>query len=36
VGVGLSAFDGLLRFDVARGFYPRRQTRVVFYLGHEF
>jgi hypothetical protein len=35
-GVGLSAFDGLLRFDVARGFYPRRQTRIAFYLGGAF
>lgn len=27
-GVGASLLDGLIRFDVARGIYPRRQWRV--------
>lgn len=31
-GVGLSMFDGFVRVDVARGFYPREQTRVSAYL----
>ena len=35
-GVGLSGFDGLIRLDVARGFYPRTQTRIAFYLGGKF
>lgn len=35
-GVGLSAFDGLIRLDVARGFYPRKQTRLAFYVGGTF
>jgi len=35
-GVGFSALDGLVRFDVARGFYPRKQTRLSFYLGAPF
>jgi hypothetical protein len=36
VGIGVSAFDGLIRFDVARGLYPREQTRVMLYLGARF
>ena len=36
VGVGFSALDGLIRLDVARGLYPRKQTRVAFYLGSKF
>ena len=35
-GVGLSFFDGALRFDVARGIYPMKQTRLSFYLGSRF
>ena len=35
-GVGFSALDGLIRFDVARGLYPRKQTRISFYLGAPF
>jgi hypothetical protein len=36
VGIGWSMFDGLLRFDIARGLYPREQTRVALYLGARF
>jgi hypothetical protein len=36
VGIGLSALDGLIRFDVARGLYPRKQTRVTLYLDARF
>jgi hypothetical protein len=36
VGVGLSGFDGLIRLDVARGIFPRRQTRVNLYLDARF
>jgi hypothetical protein len=36
VGVGISGLDGLIRFDIARGLYPRKQTRVSFYLGAPF
>ena len=36
VGVGLSMLDGLVRFDVARGLYPLRQTRVAAYLDARF
>ena len=35
-GVGMSMMDGLVRFDVARGFYPREQTRVSAYLNARF
>jgi hemolysin secretion/activation protein ShlB/FhaC/HecB len=35
-GVGMSMMDGLIRFDVARGFYPREQTRVSAYLNARF
>jgi hypothetical protein len=36
VGIGLSFLDGAIRFDIARGIYPTRQTRVSFYLGSRF
>lgn len=36
VGVGTSLLDGLLRFDVARGLYPRRQWRVDAYVEAVF
>lgn len=35
-GIGFAAFDGLLRLDIARGIYPRSQTRVDFYLNRRF
>jgi hypothetical protein len=35
-GVGMSMMDGLIRFDVARGFYPRRQMRLSAYLNSRF
>jgi hypothetical protein len=35
-GVGMSMFDGLFRFDVARGFYPRLQTRFIGYINARF
>jgi hypothetical protein len=36
VGAGVSLLDGLFRFDVARGLYPRRQFRVDAYLEAVF
>jgi hypothetical protein len=36
VGVGTSILDGLMRFDVARGLYPRRQWRVDAYVEAVF
>jgi hypothetical protein len=36
VGVGTSFLDGLFRFDVARGIYPRKQFRVDLYLESKF
>jgi hypothetical protein len=36
VGVGLSMLDGLIRFDLARGLYPRRQTKFAAYLDARF
>jgi hypothetical protein len=36
VGVGMSGFDGLFRVDVARGFYPRIETRVLGYVQARF
>ena len=36
VGLGFSFFDGVARFDIARGLYPQKQTRVSFYLGSRF
>jgi hypothetical protein len=32
VGFGLSILDGLFRFDIGRGIYPRKQMRVDAYL----
>lgn len=36
VGAGVSFMDGLFRFDVARGLYPRKQFRVDLYLEAKF
>ena len=36
VGVGFSFLDGLMRFDVARGLYPRKQFRVDLSLEARF
>ena len=36
VGVGMSMLDGLIRFDVARGLYPREQTRFAAYLNARY
>jgi len=36
VGVGTSFLDGMFRFDVARGIYPRKQFRVDLYLESKF
>jgi hypothetical protein len=36
VGAGVSFLDGLFRFDVARGVYPRRQYRADLYLEAKF
>jgi hypothetical protein len=36
VGAGVSFLDGLFRFDVARGLYPRKQYRVDLYLEAKF
>jgi len=36
VGVGASALDGLIRFDVARGLFPQKRTRVYLYLDAKF
>jgi hypothetical protein len=36
VGAGMSFLDGLFRFDVARGIYPRKQFRVDLYLESKF
>lgn len=36
VGIGASFLDGLIRFDVARGLHPRKQTRVLFYFDAPF
>jgi len=36
VGVGSSFMDGLVRFDVARGIYPRKQWRVDMYVEAKF
>ena len=33
VGLGASLLDGIVRLDVARGLYPRRQYRVDLSLG---
>jgi hypothetical protein len=36
VGAGVSFLDGLFRFDVARGLYPRKQFRADLYLEAKF
>ena len=36
VGIGYSMLDGLIRFDVARGLYPRLQTRISSYVNARF
>ena len=36
VGAGVSFLDGLFRFDVARGIFPRKQFRVDLYLESKF
>jgi hypothetical protein len=36
VGAGVSFLDGLFRFDVARGLYPRKQFRFDLYLEARF
>jgi hypothetical protein len=36
VGVGTSFMDGLIRFDVARGIYPRKKFRVEMYVEAKF
>jgi hemolysin activation/secretion protein len=36
VGIGFSGLDGLVRLDVARGLYPRKETRVNLYLDARF
>lgn len=36
VGAGVSFLDGLFRFDVARGIYPRKQFRADLYLESKF
>jgi hypothetical protein len=36
VGLGLSMMDGLIRIDMARGLYPRKQNRVSAYLNALF
>ncbi len=35
-GVGFSFLDGLVRFDVAKGIYPRRDMRFAFYFNAPF
>jgi hypothetical protein len=35
-GTGISLLDGLIRFDVARGIYPRKQWRVDLYIDAVF
>jgi hypothetical protein len=36
VGAGVSFMDGMFRFDVSRGLYPRKQWRVDLYLESRF
>ncbi len=36
VGAGVSFLDGLVRFDAARGLYPRREWRLDLYLEARF
>jgi hypothetical protein len=35
-GVGMSMLDGLVRLDVARGLYPKLETRVAAYVNARF
>ncbi|MGH7639245.1 MAG: ShlB/FhaC/HecB family hemolysin secretion/activation protein [Gemmatimonadaceae bacterium] len=35
-GVGASAFDGLIRLDLARGIYPRKRTMLYLYVDAKF
>ena len=35
-GIGYSMLDGLIRLDVARGIFPREETRVSLYLDARF
>ncbi len=35
-GAGIDFLDGLIQFDAARGFYPRRQWRLDLYLAARF
>jgi hypothetical protein len=35
-GVGFSFLDGLIRFDLAKGIYPRRDMRFAFYFNAPF
>lgn len=35
-GVGASVMDGLIRFDVSRGIYPRKRMRVDLYVDAKF
>ena len=35
-GIGLSMMDGMVRFDLARGLYPRKQTRFAGYFEVRF
>ena len=36
VGIGASFLDGLLRFDVSKGIYPRKRVRVDMYVEAKF
>ncbi len=36
VGAGLGILDGIIRFDIARGLYPRKQWRADLYLTAHF
>jgi hypothetical protein len=36
VGAGVSFMDGMFRFDVSHGLYPRKQNRVDLYLESKF
>jgi len=35
-GIGFSFIDGMIRFDAARGFYPRKDIRFAFYFNAPF
>jgi hypothetical protein len=36
VGIGASILDGLLRFDVSKGIYPRKRVRIDLYVEAKF